>query len=91
MDATECVSVSLMLYGQVLLDMIGCIPFTSFDLSPATSFGNALLQRLVVRLWRLRVGPWSRESVIARETSCIGRDCLTSALSVSSSPVRGRW
>ena len=30
-----------MLYGPVWLGMSGRIPSTSFDLSPATSFGNA--------------------------------------------------
>ncbi len=33
----EC---QLMLYGQVRLGMIGCILFTCFDLSPATSFSK---------------------------------------------------
>ena len=47
-----------MRYGQVWLDMIGCIPFTSFDLSPATSFSNAAFtapcgptRRLVVSIF----------------------------------------
>ena len=34
----EC---QLMMYWQVWLGMIGCILFTCFDLSPATSFSNA--------------------------------------------------
>ena len=81
----------LMLYGPVWLGMSGRIPSTSFDLSPATSFGNAAFTAPCGPTLALRVGPWSRASVIARETSCIGRDCSTSALSLSSSPVRGRW